>query len=209
MKRNILSPAVSLLMSLSVAIGILVADVAGFGVVGGAQAQINETSSPCSNSVPVEGVVGVSEASVSGGQISASGVTVNGVAVDGVFAGNVRVVDSTALGTLTQTDAGGIQTTEADFNPCTGGVIISGEIADGGGVIISGEVADSGGVIISGELTASSNLRICGGVVTGDNVQVVDGVITGENLTVVGAIVTGDGLSISNTVVHVSPFSGN
>ena len=212
MKRTYFSLTVALLASLLLALGILVADLTGSGVLSAAQAQSNTPSGFCSNIITLGGAafggtVVVSEAVVGGGGITARGVHINGEAVNGVFAGVVRIVNGTVVSnaqiiiestSLSLTNLGGGQ--------CANGVIASGEITSTRGVIESGETTPARGVIASGETTPAGGLTLTGGVVEGDNIQIKDGVITGDNLRIVGAVLSGDGIRVTGIGVVASPF---
>lgn len=173
-------------MSLALALGILVADVANVSRLTVANAQ--------SESGPY---IPVAEATVVGGKIAAVGVMVNGVATDGVFLGSITVVDSLIddgakvdNGVLTGDGSGdgvtGVLT--GDSNSVTG--VLTGDGLTG---VLTGDSVTGvlTGDSLSGEEAGGRPATVTGGVVEGDNVTVVDGVITGENLRVVGAIVTG------------------
>ena len=217
MKRNSLSPVVSLLASLSLALGILVADVTGLG--GRAQAQTVEMFSLCSAPTAMTGAVTIADAPISASLVSARGVYVNGVEVDGVFGSGVRAVDSTMF-TISSISVNVISYSTG-AGGCADGVIASGSLPTSGdipttGVIASGSLPASSetptsGVIASGSLTidgvvASGEVVATGGVVEGDNVRVIDGVITGENLRLVGTVLSGDGLTTSSALAN--PFGG-
>lgn len=197
MKKKILSPVASVVMSLSLAFGILVADLTSSAVVPAAAAQ----------TAGYNGGAGIiSDAVLVGNQITAQGVLVNGVPTDGVFAGSVRIVQGAVYNGDVPAERGVI--ISGDVVPPEKGVIISGDIAppdtllgddsllaagtssSKDGVIISGDVAPSlTGVIISGDIRQAGMTQVIGGVVEGDNVQVINGVISGSNLRVVGAVV--------------------
>lgn len=210
MKRIHLSPVASLLVSLSLVVGILVSDVTGLRVIPKANAQTGAAPSP---------TVSVRAARLSSSVIIAKGVVINGVETNGVFANSVRVADAvvdarcgvSALGFNSAGERvyalGVIVSGESPVSAgpsdslSTNGVIVSGELADQepppatNGVIVSGELegqdetATTNGVIVSGTVYVGQSLEVSGGTVTGD-VQVNNGVISGSSLSVVGAYVS-------------------
>ena len=181
MRKHQLSPSASILMSLALALGILVADIANVSRVTVAAAQTATGDS----------YVAVADATVVGTRIVALDVIVDGVPTSGVFVGSVQVVDS-------------VLSTEPNV---ANGVNV-GDSLTGGGVNVGDGATDEGGVNVGDGVTGvnvgdgfwggddGDSPTITGGTVEGDNVQVVDGVITGENLKVVGAYVSGSARSV-------------
>jgi hypothetical protein len=147
-KRTHLSPVTSLLVSLSLVVGILVCDLAGLHALPEANAQTSGAHRVAPVAVPA--------ATLAGGVIAAKGVVINGVATDAVFLGKIRVSNSViesgggisrygdveVLGAYPSGTIGG--------DPlATGGAYPSGITTDVTGAYPSGTVSD-GGVEVSG-----------------------------------------------------------
>jgi hypothetical protein len=188
-KKAKISPMTSLLMSLSLVVGIFVAGLTNSRVLPAAKAQnIQQVT------------FGAPNATLSGPVIAAKGVVINGVASDALIPGSVRISDSVV-------DSGcGI--TALGFNGTGDAVYILGVFTsgnDGGidgstgpnGVFTSGNFAGEeppigpSGVFTSGNVYVGSSLQIVGGILSGTDIQVIDGVISGSNLQVTGGYVTG------------------
>ena len=225
MKKAYFSPVTSLLVSLSLALGILVSDLSGYKLLTSAHAQEN----PCGGGgTTIESPMLIGDGLILSG-ITVRNGTVNGSVVEhAVIAGSVHLSGATVLGT---TDVVG------GNSPCLEGVIIgsgdspqpqlngviigSGDVVGGdpqlNGVIIgSGDVAGGdpqlNGVIIgSGDLTlsgvtGSATGTAVGGTLTGDDITVGDGgVITGQNLLLSGTTIDGGSINGTATSVSISP----
>jgi len=197
------SPFKPLAISLSLALGILVADVTSRPLVQPVGAQ---TSPDCSQlmtvkNVPVGTSVAVTEGTVTGSKITARGVIVSGEEVDGVFETDVTLINGVIVsGEVVLADGLAVN---SEITPCVNGVIVSGEVLSTYGVIVSGEETEVTG---GGEPGAdgSPTYEIVGGTVQGDNLRVEGGVIRGENLRVVGGYVVGDGIQLSGASMSVS-----
>jgi hypothetical protein len=220
-KRILLSPVTTLLMSLTLVVGILVCDLTGLRDLPAASAQTSASRS-------------VSVARLAGGVIAAKGVVINGVATDAVFLGGVEVSNSVvdAGRGITRFGTGGVYILGAypsgnpddvggaypsgdpddvngaypsgEIDPVSGaypsgeidpvnGAYPSGEIDPANGAYPSGNPEDVGGAYPSGVIYGSGGLEVVGGTLQGSNIQVTNGVITGENLVLVGAFVTSHG----------------
>ena len=202
MRKYLLSPSASVIVSLALALGILVADSANLRSLTTARAQSGRAFTP------------LADATLVGARIAARNVLVNGERVSGVFAGSVRVVDSVLIGD--QASASGVHVNDLNAS----GVHVNDESADAGGVHVNDESANAGGVHVNDDKATTSGVHVnddkvttsgvhvndgqattsgvhvndgqatvTGGVVRGIGVRVVNGVITGEDLQVVGAVV--------------------
>ena len=192
MKKANLSPVTSLLVSLSLALGILVSDLSGYKFLTSAQAQTD----PCSG----RGVTVVSDDIHIGEGLSLSGIAVRNVLVngqlveEGVIAGSVLIVDSAvndAEGVIVGNDA-----------PLLNGVIVGNDIPSPNGVIVGNDVNVSGTIISTGS-TAN------GGTLTGDGVTVTGGVITGQNLLLSGSTIEGGSFSLSGEITRIEITPAN
>jgi hypothetical protein len=226
-KKVQLSPVTSLLVSLTLVVGILVAGLTNSRVIPAASAA-KVTSRAANDGTLVAGL------------ITATGVVINGVATDGVFVSSVgighSVVESPcgiaalgggvyALGVITSGN-------RADGSPSKTGVITSGEIAAPSspgpgddspsvtGVITSGEIAapntqpSKTGVITSGEIAAPNTPPSATGVITsgelpdGDGPVSANGVITsgnfyvGKSLNVIGGVLTGENIRVKDGIIR-------
>lgn len=202
MKRIHLSPVTSLLVSLSLVLGILVSDLTGLRVLSTVKAETT--------------LIPVSAGRLASNLIEVKGVMVDGVATDALIEGGVGLGDAfidsgcgvTPVGYTSTGDAvyaiGGFTgaTTEGVFTSGNvNGVFTSGNVAgsDEGttnGVFTSGNLSgdDEGGtngVFTSGNVYVGDTLRVTGGSLSGTDVQVNNGVISGSDLAVVGSYVSG------------------
>jgi hypothetical protein len=211
-KRILLSPVTTLLMSLSLVVGILVCDLTGLRALPAASAQTGAVRS-------------VSVATLAGGVIAAKGVVINGVATDAVFLGSVTVSNSvidagrgiTRFGALGASDfyvlgaypSGDPEPVNGaypsgDPDPVNGaypsgdpepvnGAYPSGDPDPVNGAYPSGDPDPVNGAYPSGVIYGGGGLEVIGGTLQGSNIQVTNGVISGENLVLVGAFVTSPG----------------
>jgi len=185
-RKHLLSPVASLAMSLSLMLGILVADLVNVHSVTAAGAQAGRA----------RGTAVVANGRVISHNIRATNVLVNGVATNGVFRGSVAIVDSLLSG-VDPTNITGAYPWDFTGSPSSNGAYPwddseapsgngaypwdDSEAPSGSGAYPWDSPTDTGG---------SSGVQLTGGVVEGENVRVIDGVITGENLTVVGTVVS-------------------
>jgi hypothetical protein len=201
-KRILLSPVTSLLMSLSLVVGILVCDLTGMRAFPAASAQ---TASVLS--------VPTSAATVSGGVITARGVLINGVVTDAVFVGSVNVSNSVldtsrGVARFASATSGGVYILGAYPAPApepVGGAYPAPapEPIEGAYPAPAPEPVDGaypapgpepvGGAYPAPVIIVGDGLEVIGGALQGDNIQVTGGVITGENLVLVGAYVKSSG----------------
>jgi hypothetical protein len=193
-KKAHLSPVTSFLVSLSLVVGILVADLTNHSVFTEAHAQVIAGSAI---------QVATPDATLSGDVITAQGLFINGVATDGVFLRSVRISNSfvrtgcgiNALGggsVLDSMNLLGAYPSGDPIDPTTGpsGAYPSGEVTGPTGAYPSGEVTGPTGAYPSGVTYSGSGLQVIGGVLEGSDIHVTNGVISGSNLRVVGAYVT-------------------
>ena len=184
MKKDHFSPVASLLMSLSLALGILVGDVGSFKLLTSAHAQ----QSPCGESLNIE------DGTVLSG-ITVRNVTVNGTVVEqAVVAGSVQLVDATLPGATGAIYANGVYVGGGGEEEGATGVYV------GGG----GEEEGATGVYVGGVAIVTPGAAD-GGTLTGDNIQVSNGVITGQNLLLSGAVIDGGPIGAAFTTVSVTP----
>jgi hypothetical protein len=191
-KKAYISPVTSLLMSLSLALGILVSDLRGYKLLTSAHAQ----ESPCGE-----------PSDFGGGTIILSGIEVSGLSVNGqlveqgVIAGSVQLINSTIAyedsGDTSGVVVGGgnspapsgvvvgggniiIAEGEAEGgSPCTEGVVVGG----GNGVVVGGGNSPApSGVVVGGG-------TVIGGLLTCDDINITNGVISGTNLVLTGATI--------------------
>jgi hypothetical protein len=185
-RKQQLSPWASVLTALSLALGILVADVANVCRLRAAGAQSNSARR----------FIPVSRATVVGRRIQAVDVLVNGVATRAAFLGRVRIVDSVIYtnGVLTGDNNTVTGVLTGDNNTVNG--VLTGDSNSATGVLTGDSNSVTGvltgdGVAANGVLTGDGSPTVSGGTVEGDNVRVVDGVITGDNLRLVGTTAAG------------------
>jgi hypothetical protein len=227
-KKAYFSPVTTLLMSLSLALGILVSDLSGYKLLASAHAQ--EGSCDGQGSTLIGSTVFVNNGVANGG-IAVRDIEVNGQLVaEGVIAGSVQLVNSTvegASGVIVGGGTGGPSgvivgggTGEGSISvggsPCIDGVIVGGGTGDPSGVIVGGGTGDGNGGP-SGVIVGGGNLSVgdaffnvsgtfVGGTLTGDGITVNGGVITGQNLLLNGATIGG---SINGTIGSVNIWPVN
>jgi hypothetical protein len=218
----------TLLMSLSLALGILVSDLSGYRLL----TRVHAQEGTCGGSVIIQdGLI-------------LSGITVRNIVVNGsvleqaVIAGSVQLIDATVEGPPIGIEADGVIIGSGDSpvsngviigsgdRPCSNGVIIgSGDRPVPNGVIIgSGDRPVPNGVIIgsgdrpapNGVIIGSGNATIygmtgettgtaVGGTLTGDNITITDGLITGQNLLLSGTTINQGSISGTITSVTITP----
>jgi hypothetical protein len=177
-RKHQLSPSASILMSLALALGILVADIANISRVTVASAQTGSGS-----------YVPVADATVYGGKIQAVDVLVDGVPTRAVFLRSIRVVDSVIYDDGSGADNGVL------VSDGYTGVLVSDGLT---GVLVSDGLTGvlvSDGNSLSEEGGGAGGPSVTGGVLEGENIKIEDGVIHGDDLRVVGATVQGGSYS--------------
>lgn len=180
-------------MALSLAFGILVADLTNLHGVTAAGAQVAPRGTAVANGTVV------------GSRIRAVNVLVNGVATSGVFRGSVAIADSLVYNGGGGYEDNGIfphvsEGSSADGifphvsdSLSAGGIFphVSDSLSAGGIFPHVSEGLSAGGIFPHVAAT-SPDPQLTGGVVEGDNVRVdKGGNITGGNLKVVGTVVSG------------------
>lgn len=227
MKRK-LSPATSLLVSLTLVVGILVCDLTGHKLLTGARAQTDTAPSPCTTpsgeSTVVSSYVSVAQSGIVGGSVTLEGLKVDGSYVDVVaFQGDIEIIastlapvgDATVNGVLvgdSVTSAGGVLV--GDSVTSAGGVLVGDSVTSAGGVLVGDSVTSEdspcrSGVLVGDSVTSAGGVLVgdsitaIGGVLVGDSIQINDGVVTGSNLKLIGATITGSGISINGAVIIV------
>lgn len=204
-KKAQLSPGTSLLVSLSLVLGIIVSDLCGYQFLNAARA----------GSKGQEKSVKINEG------VALNSLTVHGLLIDGqvvargVIAGDVRIVDSTvsAAGVVVGDTVSTSGVVVGD-TVSTAGVVVGDTVSVAGvvvgdtvsvtGVVVGDTVSTSGVVVgdqdqdpsLSGGASGLSGVvivggRSSGGMLTGDDITVSNGVITGQNLVLTGANIKG------------------
>ena len=217
MKKAYFSPVASLLVSLSLALGILVGNLSDHLFLTTAHAEEAICSDAGAAGTVVSDSVNIEDGFIMGG-LSLRNVVVNGSVVEqAVIAGNVQLTNATFVGSNGVIIGSG--------SPCSNGVIIGSGSPSPDGVIIgsgspaptgviigsgspspTGVIIGSGSTIISGVSGTISGTAV-GGTLTGDDITIVDGVINGQNLLLNGAVI--DGGSISGTITSYSITPSN
>jgi hypothetical protein len=213
-KKTLLSPVTSLLVSLSIALGILVCNMTDYGLLTTAHACGSDGSS-----VTVLGESWTLDHALAPDGVAFQSIVVNGQILEaGVIASPVNFVSGSvvnAQGVLVGNEVGGVQPPGTSSNgvlvgnetPCMDGVLvgnegqISGSSTDPKGVLVGNEVNVTG-VIVDSSGTAS------GGILTGDNISISNGVLTGQNLVLSGATLSGGVISMSGAITEVSTSPG-
>jgi hypothetical protein len=183
-KKAHLSPVTSLLVSFSLALGILVSNLSGYELLTTAHAQTGSCSGTGSGNIVVSDSVKINEGVALSG-IAVRGLVVNGnVVPDGVIAGSVRIVDSTAVN-------------------------LSGVIVGSGNLNLSGVIVGSGNLSTQGVIVGSGNLNAQGGSVVGSPCTelVGDGVIVGSGDLHTQGVIVGSG-NLSGVIVGSGNLSG-
>lgn len=197
MKKAHLSPATSLLLSLSLVAGILVCDLTGTKFSTIVKAQSNPCSSGGTNSTVVSKVVEITD-----GGTSVEGIVLNNVQIAGQLIPQAVVPSSVQLSSITVVSDGGVVVNGvivSDGTPCTNGVIVSDGVTANGVIVSDGVTAN--GVIVSDGITAT------GGMLEGDNINVEGGIVSGNNLRLVGSSLTGNSVRIGGIItgIRVAP----
>lgn len=225
MKKVYLSPVTSLLMSLSLALGILVSDLSGYKFLTSAHAEENPCGGSDGGTPVITSTVFIADGVTSG--IVVRDLVVNGALVGGgVIASTVQLLASDVVEANGALVGGGINPTpngalvgggdnpnpsgsnEAGETPCFNGALVGGgDNPTPNGALVGGGIAPtSDEVTVSGAVVSASG-TFSGGTLTGDDIVISGGVITGRNLVLNGA--TLDGGSISGTVTSVSVSPSN
>jgi hypothetical protein len=187
-KRTQLSPVTSLLVSLSLVVGILVCDLAGAHALPAAHAQ--------TSAAQVFHQVTVPAATLAGSVIAAKGVVINGVATNAVFLGGVRVSNSVVQASGGVYVSGAFPSGVGDIEPHDGAFpsgVGDPDLVDGAFPSGVGGTVEIDGAFPSGIISSNGALEVIGGRLEGSNIQVTNGVVSGENLVLVGACVTSSG----------------
>jgi hypothetical protein len=218
-KKPLLSPVTSLLLSLSLALGILVCNMSDYGFLttahacGGGDSTVTGGTLTLDNALAPDGV-------------AFSNILVDGQIVEaGVIAGPVRFVSGSMVnstGVLVGNEVSSAQPSGSNTYgvlvgneaPCTAGVLVGNELTAGASIPLASGGAATLGVLVGNELTfsgliISSSGTANGGILTGDNISISGGVITGQNLLLSDSTVNGGFSTMSGTVTGVSAPSGN
>ncbi|HEX7317876.1 MAG TPA: hypothetical protein VF297_28490 [Pyrinomonadaceae bacterium] len=229
MKKAYISPVTPLLVSLSLALGILVGDVGGYKLLTSAHAQAGGNCGGTVGGEPIVSDTVFVEDALILNSITVHNVTVNGTFVEqAVVVGGVQLVNTTVAGSssiYSDSDAvaSGNGVLIGSGSPCTTGVLIgSGSpvptgvlIGSGsptqGGVLIGSDAPTQGGVLIgsgspvvsgvTGEATGTTD----GGTLTGEDISITDGFITGRNLLLSGATIDQGSISGIITSIRITP----
>jgi hypothetical protein len=205
-KKAYFSPVTSLLMSLSLALGILVSDLSGYRLLTRVHAQ---EGARCAGR-PV-----VSDAVVVEDGLILSGITVRNVNVNGTFleqaviVGSVHLVNALVEGSTSVIHADGVIV--GSDAQCANGVIVGSDVASPSGVIVGSDRPTPNGVIVGSDRPALSGVSgeatgtAVGGTLTGDDIAITDGFITGQNLLLSGATIDQGSISGSITSISVRP----
>ena len=225
MKRTHLSPVTSLLVSLSLVVGILVCDIAGSRLLTAAHAQsgcasqggsVNITGGVLTGGVYVRNVVAngqlIALAYIPGSVRIARGTITdaNGIIVSDGRPDGIIVSDggpsSDPNGIIVSDGSGGIMADGiivSDGGPCTAdGIIVSDGTPTGesNGIIVS----DGGRITVDGIIVSDGGgTTATGGTLSGDQVSVENGVVTGGNLSLTGATLNGGSMSFSGVITKV------
>jgi hypothetical protein len=215
-KKSFLSPVTSLLVSLSLALGILVCNMSDYGFLTTAHACGADGSG-----VTVIGQTWTLDQALAPNGVIVQNILVNGQIVEaGVIAGPVQLVSGSVVnanGVLVGNEEPGAATSGTDAYgvlvgneaPCLEGVLVGNEEpgaatsgTDAYGVLVGNEI-NVNGLIVSASGTAS------GGILTGDNISITGGLITGQNLLLSGATINGGFISMSGTITGVTTAPSN
>ncbi|MFL6337326.1 MAG: hypothetical protein ACJ754_28840 [Pyrinomonadaceae bacterium] len=207
-------------MSLSLALGILVCNMSGYGFLTTAHA-----CGGSGGSTVIGNTLLINNALAPDG-VAFRNILVNGQIIEaGVIAGPVQFVSSSVVnanGVIVGNEVPGAQPSGSDDYgvlvgnevPCTDGVLVGNEVPNGGGGAPVGGNPATLGVLVGNELNVnglivSSSGTATGGILTGDNLTVSGGVITGQNLLISGSTIDGGFISMSGSITGVSTPSGN
>jgi hypothetical protein len=203
-KRTHLSPAASLVVSLSLVVGILVCDIAGSRLLTAAHAQ-----SGCSGQ---GSSVNINEGVLTGGVVVRNVVVGGQLVALAYVPGSVQVVRGTIVsdgstdGIIVSDGVSAQGIIVSDGSTCTNGIIVSDGSPSGGtqGIIVSDGLSVAGdGIIVSdGGGTAAT-----GGTLSGDGIIVSDGIVTGANLRLTDATIVGGSMRFNGVLkkVRVAP----
>jgi hypothetical protein len=213
-KKAHLSPVTSLLMSLSLALGILVCNLSDYGFL----TRVHASAGSCAT--VVGGALTIDNARAPNGVVVAN-IIVNGQLIEaGVIAGSVQLVNSDVTNANGIIVGNGGDPTETDGiivgngAPCIDGIIVGNGgdptqtdgiiVGNGGDPTVPNGIIVGNGIGVSGYIVSASGTAI-GGTLTGDNITVTDGgVITGHNLLLSGSTIDGGFINVSGTITGVS-----
>jgi hypothetical protein len=215
----------SLVVALSLVVGILVSDLAGSRLLTAAHARsgcagqggnVNITQGVLTGGlllhdivvggqlVPVAYVPG--SVQVTRGTITnADGIIVSDGRPDGIIVSDGGPSDPTGIivsdgGPGSGIEADGIIV--SDGGPCmSDGIIVS----DGGGITATGIIVSDGGGITATGIIVSDGISVtaAGGTLSGDGISVENGVVTGGNLRLTGASISGGSMKFNGVVTSV------
>lgn len=207
MKKGYISPTASLLVSLSLALGILVGDVGGNRFLTTAHAQEGGNCTSEDDATILSDLITVEDGRILNG-MTVHNVNVNGIIVEqAIIVGSVQLINTTVEGSNV-IQASGVLI--GSGGPCTNGVLIgsggstNGVLIGSGGSTTNGVLIGSGTPVVSG-VTGEATGTAVGGSLTGDNIVVTDGVITGQNLLLSGATINQGSISGTITSVTITP----
>jgi hypothetical protein len=196
LKKGKLSPTAALLVSLSLAFGILVSDLVGFAVLTAARAQAGSCSEHGGRASLVNNVVRINDGLVLNG-IVFRGLNVEGRVIgEGVIAGSVRVVNSTLVGGAHGASFPGFPgVIVSDGHPGTSGVIVgSGSPSLAGVIVGSGSPSLTGVIVGSGDAPQAGATSVCtDGVIVGSGSPSLAGVIVGSGSPSLSGVIVGSG----------------
>ncbi len=211
-KKAYISPVTSLLMSLSLALGILVSDLRGYRLLTSAHAQ---ERSPCVAQEQGEPVTS-DTVNIQDGVIL-NGLTVQNVNVNGSIIDQAVIADTVALSDATVVGPGsnGVLVGSGGNGPCRYGVLVGsggpapyGVLVGSGGPGLHGVLVGSGSPgstpTLSG-VTGTASGTAVGGILTGDNITITNGVLSGQNLLLSGATFNDSSTTGSITLVTLTP----
>lgn len=216
MKKPFISPVTSLLVSLSLALGILVCNMSDYGLLTTAHACGADGSG-----LTVIGQTWTLNHALAPNGVTVQNILVNGQIVEaGVIAGSVQIVSGTVInanGVLVGNEEPGAASSGTDAYgvlvgneaPCVQGVLVGNEEpsaassgANANGVLVGNEI-NINGLIVGASGTAN------GGILTGENISITGGLITGQNLLLSGATINGGFINMSGTITGGTTAPGN
>lgn len=214
MKKTFLSPVTSLIVSLSIALGILVCNMSDYGLLTTAYACGSD-----GGSVTVLGESWTLDHALAPDGVAFQSVVVNGQILEaGVIASPVNFVGGSVVntnGVLVGNEIAGGGSSGVSSNgvlvgnesPCVNGVLVGNEGQ------ITGSTTDPKGVLVGNEVTVTGYIinasgTVSGGILTGDNISISNGVVTGQNLVLSGATLGGGTINMSGAITGVSTSPG-
>jgi hypothetical protein len=214
-KKAYFSPVTSLLMSLSLALGILVGEMNGYGLLTTAHAQ---EGGGCGGTV-TGSTVTIGSGVVDGG-IVVRNIIVNGETIEqAVIPSSVQIIQGEAMeanGAL----VGGGAPAPANLSgalvgggaPAPGGQNVAAPcldvVVDLSGALVGGGAPVAGGaeneITVHGAVVRATGTFV-GGMLTGEDIVINNGVITGQNLLLSGATIEGGSIEGTIASVQISP----